>query len=383
MTPAAPRDLPTGSPATRSPTTCSPAPDCAIAYSIVLVDPADRRPGWPSSLFGGEFPARDILRRLFVIHVLLVPARDRRPALRPPRDPLAPEAHAVPRTRAHRAQRRRLASCGRPTPLKSVGLFAVVAGVLALLGGLAQINPIWLYGPFEPAAVTHRRAARLVPGLDRGRAPPLARRVSSTSVRTASPRSSGPRSCCPASPSACSTLWPFLESGLHPRPRASTTCSTGRATARSAPRSAWACSPSTLVLARSPAARTSSPRQLDVSLSAVLWTFRVLVFVLPVALRRVHLQVLPRPRTPPARGPGRGRRRTADRAERAAVDRRLPTGTGTGTGTGIGRAGSVRPVAAHRVRGRHPVPAAPRRRPTRARATLSGADQVSPAPTTG
>jgi ubiquinol-cytochrome c reductase cytochrome b subunit len=37
---------------------------------------------------------------------------------------------------------------------KSVGLFALVAGVVALLGGLAQINPIWLYGPFDPSAVS-------------------------------------------------------------------------------------------------------------------------------------------------------------------------------------------------------------------------------------
>jgi ubiquinol-cytochrome c reductase cytochrome b subunit len=35
-----------------------------------------------------------------------------------------------------------------------VGLFCLVAAVLTALGGLAQINPIWLYGPFKPAVVT-------------------------------------------------------------------------------------------------------------------------------------------------------------------------------------------------------------------------------------
>ena len=35
-----------------------------------------------------------------------------------------------------------------------MGLFAGVFAVIAALGGLAQINPIWLYGPFEPSAVT-------------------------------------------------------------------------------------------------------------------------------------------------------------------------------------------------------------------------------------
>jgi quinol---cytochrome-c reductase cytochrome b subunit len=35
--------------------------------------------------------------------------------------------------------------------LKSTGLFFIVTGILAGLGGLAQINPIWLYGPYNPA----------------------------------------------------------------------------------------------------------------------------------------------------------------------------------------------------------------------------------------
>jgi ubiquinol-cytochrome c reductase cytochrome b subunit len=37
---------------------------------------------------------------------------------------------------------------------RSIGLFAGVAAVVSALGGLAQINPVWLYGPFEPAAVS-------------------------------------------------------------------------------------------------------------------------------------------------------------------------------------------------------------------------------------
>jgi ubiquinol-cytochrome c reductase cytochrome b subunit len=37
---------------------------------------------------------------------------------------------------------------------KSIGLFAIVGGVLVLLGAFVQINPIWLYGPFHPASTT-------------------------------------------------------------------------------------------------------------------------------------------------------------------------------------------------------------------------------------
>jgi ubiquinol-cytochrome c reductase cytochrome b subunit len=37
---------------------------------------------------------------------------------------------------------------------RSVGLFFAICGLLAAMGGLLQINPIWLYGPFVPEAVS-------------------------------------------------------------------------------------------------------------------------------------------------------------------------------------------------------------------------------------
>ena len=38
---------------------------------------------------------------------------------------------------------------------RSLGLFLGVAGVLFLLGGLVQINPIWLWGPYHVADGTN------------------------------------------------------------------------------------------------------------------------------------------------------------------------------------------------------------------------------------
>ena len=38
---------------------------------------------------------------------------------------------------------------------RSLGLFAAVAGVLVLLGGLVQINPIWLWGPYSVSQGTN------------------------------------------------------------------------------------------------------------------------------------------------------------------------------------------------------------------------------------
>jgi ubiquinol-cytochrome c reductase cytochrome b subunit len=123
-----------------------------IAYSIALSIPFVG--SWAAFLvFGGEFPAEAIIPRLFVLHILLIPAL------------------IVGLLTAHmailwRQKHTQFAGPGRrddnvvgshlwPTyAARSVGLFALVVAVLAALGGLAQINPVWLYGPFEPAAVS-------------------------------------------------------------------------------------------------------------------------------------------------------------------------------------------------------------------------------------
>src|SRR5918992_249561 len=77
-----------------------------IFYAVTLAIPVIGT--WVTYLlFGGEFPAGDIISRLW------------------------PEQ-----------------------TFKSVSLLLFVTAVLALLGGVAQINPVWQYGPFEPYDVT-------------------------------------------------------------------------------------------------------------------------------------------------------------------------------------------------------------------------------------
>ena len=201
----------TGSPATRCPTTCCRAPGCGSrtpsCSSIPVVGT------WLAFLvFGGEFPAHDILSRLFVIHVLIVPAAIAVLLGVAPRDRLAPEAHAVPRARAApsatssargcgRRTRRRASACSRSSPACSRARRA------------RADQPDLAVRPVPTGGGEHRRAARLVHGLDRGRAAPLARPCTSTSVRTTSPSSSGPRSCSRPSPSACSTCGRSSSSG--------------------------------------------------------------------------------------------------------------------------------------------------------------------------
>lgn len=123
-----------------------------IAYSITLSIPLVGT--WLASfLFGGEFPGPDIINRLYVIHILLLPAII--VAL------LGIHLGLVVRhkhTQFGGRGRTERNVVGEPVwprfAFKSIGLMLLTAGLIALLGGLAQINPIWLYGPFEPAEVS-------------------------------------------------------------------------------------------------------------------------------------------------------------------------------------------------------------------------------------
>ena len=123
-----------------------------IAYSVVLSIPFVG--SWFGFLFfGGRFPGTAIIQRLFVIHVLFVPALIA----------ITLSAHLAvvwhqkhtdfpgPGKTEHTIHGSRL---WPQYAAKSIGLFCFVIAVLAALGGLAQINPIWLYGPYRPAAAS-------------------------------------------------------------------------------------------------------------------------------------------------------------------------------------------------------------------------------------
>lgn len=103
--------------------------------------------------FGGEFPAESSVPRMFVMHVLILPAA-------------IAALIAVHMAILWRQKHTQFAGDGRsernvvgarlwPTyAAKSIAFLLVVSGVTVLLGGLVQINPVWLWGPFDPAAVT-------------------------------------------------------------------------------------------------------------------------------------------------------------------------------------------------------------------------------------
>ena len=122
-----------------------------IAYSITLSIPLLGT--WIAFLlFGGEFPAEQIIGRLLVIHIMIVPALII--GLLSAHLAIVWRQKHTQFPEAGRTERNVVGSRLWPTyAAKSAGLFFIVFAVLALLGGLVQINPVWLYGPFDPADV--------------------------------------------------------------------------------------------------------------------------------------------------------------------------------------------------------------------------------------
>ncbi len=123
-----------------------------IAYSVMISVPF-LGPWLASLLFGGGFPGQDIIPRLFVVHVLIVPAAI----------VVLLTAHLailIRHKHTHfpgRGARNDNVVGERLWPtyvFKAGGLFFLVAGVLAALAGFVQINPIWIYGPFQPENVS-------------------------------------------------------------------------------------------------------------------------------------------------------------------------------------------------------------------------------------
>jgi ubiquinol-cytochrome c reductase cytochrome b subunit len=123
-----------------------------VAYSIALSIPVIGT--WLAFLlFGGEYPAPDILNRLFVLHVMILPA-------------LIAGVMAVHLAILWRQKHTNFPARGLNDDLirgprlwpryafASAGLFFVLFAVLALLGGVAQINPIWIYGPYNPVTAS-------------------------------------------------------------------------------------------------------------------------------------------------------------------------------------------------------------------------------------
>jgi ubiquinol-cytochrome c reductase cytochrome b subunit len=123
-----------------------------IAYSVLLSIPVVG-PWLASLLFGGAFPGDDIIPRLFVIHILIVPAIIV-VLLTAHLGMLVRHKHTHFPGRGARDDNVVGERLWPTYAFKAGGLFFLTAGVLAALAGFVQINPVWIYGPFEPENVS-------------------------------------------------------------------------------------------------------------------------------------------------------------------------------------------------------------------------------------
>jgi ubiquinol-cytochrome c reductase cytochrome b subunit len=149
----------------------------AIGYSVLVSVPVIGA-NLASLIWDGPFPGKhDFFPRMYIAHVFLLPALIG--ALLAAHLALVALKHHTQFRSERRQTERKIV--GVPTfpgqAPRSLGLFLAVAGVLFLLGGLAQINPIWLWGPYHTYASTNGAqpdwylgwligALRIVPGFD-------------------------------------------------------------------------------------------------------------------------------------------------------------------------------------------------------------------------
>jgi ubiquinol-cytochrome c reductase cytochrome b subunit len=128
-----------------------------IMYSLLLSIPFIGT--WAAFLFfGGEFPAPDLLHRLFVIHIFILPllifaviSVHLALVWHQKHTHFPGHSEGQPERTETNIQGERLYP---RYAFKSVGLFFCIAALLALMGGVFQINPIWLYGPYNAHVIS-------------------------------------------------------------------------------------------------------------------------------------------------------------------------------------------------------------------------------------
>src|SRR4051812_18306652 len=104
-------------------------------------------------VFGGDFPGELIVGRLYIVHVLLVPGIIL--ALITVHLLILVKQKHTQFPGPGRTEMNVVGNRMFPTfAAKSGGLFFIVFGMCAALGGLVQINPIWFFGPYNPAVVS-------------------------------------------------------------------------------------------------------------------------------------------------------------------------------------------------------------------------------------
>jgi ubiquinol-cytochrome c reductase cytochrome b subunit len=104
-------------------------------------------------LFGGQFPGHDIIPRLYIIHVLLIPGLLL--ALITAHLLLMWHQKHTQMPGKGRADTNVVGAPFYPYFMAKTGAwFFFIFGVTALLSTFAQINPVWIYGPYNPSGIS-------------------------------------------------------------------------------------------------------------------------------------------------------------------------------------------------------------------------------------
>ncbi|MFJ5033030.1 cytochrome bc complex cytochrome b subunit [Streptomyces sp. NPDC088560] len=162
-------------------------------------------------LFGGEFPGHFVIGRFYGFHVLLVPGIV--VALL--------TVHLIlvfyhKHTQFRGPARTEENVVGQPLfphyTAKAGGFFFLIAGVLCLLAGIAQINPVWTYGPYRPDQISQGSQPDWYMGFLEGALRAMPAWEFSVAGHTVNMAVLVPAVVLPTLMTAVAALWPFLES---------------------------------------------------------------------------------------------------------------------------------------------------------------------------
>jgi ubiquinol-cytochrome c reductase cytochrome b subunit len=230
-------------------------------------------------LFGGEFPGEDLVARFNTIHVLVIPAAM----------VLLVVAHVALSLRHRHTQypgpgRTEKNVVGLPFKVhaaKAGGLFLLVSGVIFAVAAVAQINPVWLYGPYRADQVS----AGSQPDWYMGVADGLLRVMPGWEIDLWG-HTLALDNLIPLTVGVGLFLalgaYPFIESWLTPDGRAHHVLDRPRnRPVRTALGAAWL---SVYVVALVGAANDLIAVRLHVSVNAVTWAVRIGLFAVPVAV---------------------------------------------------------------------------------------------------
>ncbi|MEU5689479.1 ubiquinol-cytochrome c reductase cytochrome b subunit [Streptomyces venezuelae] len=275
-------------------------------------------------LFGGEFPSTDVIPRFYSLHILLLPGL----MLALVSIHLILVVHHK-HTQFRGPGRTQHNVVGQPLmphyAAKAGGFFFLVSGVLALMAGVAQINAVWVYGPYRPDQISQGSQPDWYMGFLEGALRAFPAWEFAVAGHTVNMGVLIPAVVLPTLLIAVAALWPFIEAwitgdkGEHhllDRPR------------EQPARTAFVCSLAAFYLVLFfGGSNDILAERFHLSMNAITWAVRIGVFVIPaltyVITRRICIGLQLRDRDKLLHGRETGRIKRLPHGEFTEVHERL------------------------------------------------------------